>query len=104
MCLILGMVLSILIKTLDPIPHTKRHDWHALYADVKIKKVPLWKAFLYLHSKIIFPTLFTIYLLLLIVEKVKIVSPDWRHYSHATIETLALLWVTLGSAVLANFT
>ncbi len=56
-----------------------------------------------MQSKIIFPTLFTIYLLLLILQKTKIVPTDWQAYATAAIETLHLLWVTLASAVLANF-
>ncbi len=56
-----------------------------------------------IQSKIIFPTLFTLYLILLIVQKVKIVPPDWQSYASAAIDTLQLLWVTLISAVIANF-
>ena len=58
---------------------------------------------LFMHTKIIFPTLFTIYLILLILQKVKVVPPDWQSYAAASIETLQLLWVTLISAILANF-
>lgn len=62
------------------------------------------RGILFLQSKLIFPTLFTIYLILLILQKVKIVPTEWQSYASAAIETLALLWVTLISAVLANFT
>lgn len=57
-----------------------------------------------MQSKIVFPTLFTIYLVLLILQKVKVAPPDWQAFATATIDTLQLLWVTLISAVLANFT
>lgn len=57
-----------------------------------------------MQSKIVFPTLFTIYLILLILQKVKIVPMGWQTYATATIDTLQLLWVTLASAILANFT
>lgn len=57
-----------------------------------------------MHAKLIFPTLFTIYLLLLIFTKVKVVPTEWSSYASSAIETLQLLWVTLISAVLANFT
>jgi uncharacterized membrane protein len=66
--------------------------------------VDIGRAFLLLHAKLIFPTLFTIYLILLVTQKVKVVPSDWQSYATATIDTLQLLWVTLGSAVLANFT
>jgi len=104
MCVILGIILMILIGTLEPIPPLKRHHWHALYADVRTGKVDIGRAFLLLHAKLIFPTLFTIYLLLLITQKIKVVPLDWQSYATAAIGTLQLLWVTLGSAVLANFT
>jgi CDP-diglyceride synthetase len=57
-----------------------------------------------MQSKIVFPTLFTLYLILLIIQKVKIVPMMWQAYATATIDTLELLWVTLVSAILANFT
>lgn len=38
------------------------------------------------------------------MQKVKIVPMEWQVYATATIDTLELLWVTLTSAVLANFT
>ena len=57
-----------------------------------------------MQSKIIFPALFTIYLILLILQKVSIVTPEWQSYASSAIDTLQLLWVTLISAVLANFT
>jgi hypothetical protein len=57
-----------------------------------------------MQSKIVFPTLFTIYLILLILQKVKVVPVDWQSFATTTIETLQLLWVTLIAAVLANFT
>jgi uncharacterized membrane protein len=74
-----------------------------MFADVRAGKVSLWRALLFLQSKIVFPTLFTIYLILLIIQKVKVVTPEWQSYASAAIETLQLLWVTLISAVLANF-
>jgi hypothetical protein len=104
MCVILGIILAILIDTLEPIPAIKRHDWHALYADVRGGKVDIGRSFLFFHSKLIFPTLFTIYLILLILQKVKVVPTEWQSYASASIETLQLLWVTLISAVLTNFT
>lgn len=104
MCIILGIVLVILFDTLDPIPALRRHDWVRLYEDIRREKVSIGRGFLFLHTKLIFPTLFTIYLLLLIVQKVKIVPSDWQSYATSAIETLQLLWVTLGSAILANFT
>ncbi len=57
-----------------------------------------------IQSKIVFPTLFTIYLILLIIQKVKVAPSDWQAFATASIETLQLLWVTLISAVLSNFT
>lgn len=104
MCVILGIVLSILIDTLEPIPPIQSHHWHDMFADVRGGKVSLWRAVLFVQAKIVFPTLFTIYLILLIVQKVKIITPDWQAYATSAIETLQLLWVTLISAVLANFT
>lgn len=104
MCIILGIILAILIDTLEPIPPLKRHHWYDLYADVKSGKIDIVRAFLLLHSKLIFPTLFTIYLILLIASKVKVVPTEWGSYASAAIDTLQLLWVTLISAVLANFT
>lgn len=56
-----------------------------------------------MQAKIVFPTLFTIYLILLILQKVKVAPPDWQAFATASIETLQLLWVTLVSAVLTNF-
>jgi len=104
MCVILGIVLAILVQTLETIPPVKRHDWHSLYADIKSGKVGIGRGFLLLHAKLIFPTLFTIYLLLLIFTKVKVVPTEWSSYASSAIETLQLLWVTLISAVLTNFT
>ncbi len=104
MCVILGIILAILIDTLEPIPAIKRHDWHALYADVRAGKVDIGRGFLFFHSKLVFPTLFTIYLILLILQKVKVVPTEWQSYASAAITTLQLLWVTLISAVLTNFT
>lgn len=104
MCVILGIILAILIDTLEPIPTIKRHDWHALYADVRGGRVDIGRGFLFFHSKLIFPTLFTIYLILLILQKVKVVPVEWQSYATAAIDTLQLLWVTLISAVLTNFT
>lgn len=104
MCVILGIILAILIDTLEPIPAIKRHDWHALYADVRGGKVDIGRGFLFFHSKLVFPTLFTIYLILLILQKVKVVPTEWQSYASAAITTLQLLWVTLISAVLTNFT
>ncbi|MCB9807265.1 hypothetical protein H6768_05305 [Candidatus Peribacteria bacterium] len=97
-------MLAILVYTLDPIPPLRRHDWYHLYADIKDNKVDIGRAFLFLHSKLIFPTLFTLYLLLLILSKVKVVPTEWESYASSAIETLQLLWVTLISAVIANFT
>jgi len=104
MCVILGIILAILIDTLEPIPAIKRHHWYDLYADLRAGKVDIGRAFLLLHAKLIFPTLFTIYLILLIMQKVKVVPTDWQSYATSAIDTLQLLWVTLISAVLANFT
>ena len=104
MCVILGIILAILIDTLEPIPAIKRHDWHALYADVRGGKVDIGRGFLFFHSKLILPTLSTIYLILLILQKVKVVPVEWQSYASAAITTLQLLWVTLISAVLTNFT
>lgn len=104
MCLILGIVLAILIDTLEPIPPIRRHNWNALYADIKAGKIDIGRGFLLLHSKVIFPTIFTIYLILLILQKVKVVPIEWQSYATSAIDTLQLLWVTLISAVVANFT
>ena len=104
MCVILGIILAILIDTLEPIPAIKRHNWHALYADVRGWKVDIGRGFLFFHSKLVFPTLFTIYLILLILQKVKVVPVEWQSYATAAIDTLQLLWVTLISAILTNFT
>jgi hypothetical protein len=104
MCIILGIILGILVDTLEPIPAIKRHHWYDLYADLRAGKVDIGRAFLLLHAKLIFPTLFTIYLILLIMQKVKVVPADWQSYATSAIDTLQLLWVTLISAVLANFT
>jgi hypothetical protein len=57
-----------------------------------------------MQSKIVFPTLFTIYLILLVLQKVKIAPVQWQVYATAIIDTLQLLWVCLASAVFANFT
>lgn len=103
MCIILGIILAILIDTMDTVPPIQTYHWHILWDDIKMQKVAIWRGFLLLQSKIIFPTLFTIYLLLLIMEKVTIVPEEWQSYASAAIETLQLLWVTLVSAVLANF-
>lgn len=104
MCVILGVILAILIDTLEPIPPVKKYDWQALYADVRAGKVDIGRSLLFFHSKLIFPTLFTIYLILLILQKVKVAPIEWRSYASAAITTLQLLWVTLISAVLTNFT
>lgn len=104
MCFILGIILAIMIDTLEPIPAFRRHHWYDLYSDIRAGRVDIGRAFLLLHSKLIFPTLFTIYLILLILQKVKIVPTDWQSYASSAIETLQLLWVTLASAILANFT
>lgn len=104
MCVILGIILAILIDTLEPIPAIKRHHWYNLFDDIRAGKVDIGRGFLLLHAKLIFPTLFTIYLILLILQKVKVVPTDWQSYASSAIETLQLLWVTLISAVLANFT
>lgn len=93
-----------MIDTLEPIPPIRKHHWYNLYTDVKSGKVDIGRALLLLHSKLIFPTLFTIYLVLLIISKVKVIPTEWHSYASAAIETLQLLWVTLISAVLANFT
>jgi hypothetical protein len=103
MCVILGIILAILIDTLEPIPALKRHDWYALYADVRSKKVDIGRGFLLFHSKLVFPTLFTVYLILLILQKVKVVPTEWQSFATAAIDTLQLLWVTLISAILTNF-
>jgi hypothetical protein len=104
MCLILGIILAILIDTLDPVPAYKRHNWHALYEDIKTGKIDIGRGFLLLNSKLIFPTIFTIYLILLILQKVKVVPIEWQSYASSAIDTLQLLWVTLISALVANFT
>ncbi len=104
MCLILGIILVILIDTLEPIPAYKRHNWHALYDDIKTGKVDIGRGLLLLNSKLIFPTIFTIYLILLILQKVKVVPTEWQSYATSAIDTLQLLWVTLISAIVANFT
>lgn len=104
MCLILGIVLAILIDTLEPIPPLKRHNWNTLYTDIKSGKIDIGRGFLLLHSKVIFPTIFSIYLILLILQKVKVVPIEWQSYASSAIDTLQLLWVTLISAIVANFT
>ncbi len=104
MCLILGIVLAILIDTLEPIPPIKRHNWNSLYTDIKSGKIDIGRGFLLLHSKVIFPTIFSIYLILLILQKVKVVPLEWQSYAGSAIDTLQLLWVTLVSAIVANFT
>jgi len=104
MCLILGIVLAILIDTMDPVPPIHTYHWNQIWDEMRGQKIPIWKGFLFMQSKIVFPTLFTIYLILLIVQKVKVVPPEWQSYASATIDTLQLLWVTLISAVIANFT
>ncbi len=103
MCIILGIVLAILIDTMEEVPPIHTYHWHILWDDIKAQKVPIWRGFLLLQSKIIFPTIFTIYLILLILQKVKIVPEDWQSYASAAIDTLQLLWVTLVCAILANF-
>lgn len=104
MCIILGIILGIMIDTMDPIPPANTYHWHQIWDEVRGQKIPIWKGFLFMQSKIVFPTLFTIYLILLIIQKVKLIPTDWQSYAAATIDTLQLLWVTLISAVLANFT
>ncbi len=104
MCVILGIVLAILIDTLDPVPPFRAYHWHTMYTDVRAGRADIGRAFLFLHAKLIFPTLFTIYLLLLIIQKIKVVPEDWNSYASSAIDTLKLLWVTLASAVVANFT
>ncbi len=104
MCVILGIVLSILIDTMEPIPPVQSYHWHDMFADVRGGKISLWRALLFVQAKIVFPTLFTLYLILLVVQKVQVVTPEWQAYATSAIETLQLLWVTLISAVLANFT
>jgi len=104
MCLILGIILALLIDTLEPIPPIKRHNWNHLYADIKAGKIDIGRGFLLLHSKLIFPTIFSIYLILLILQKVKVVPVEWQSYASSAIDTLQLLWVTLISALIANFT
>lgn len=94
----------ILIDTLEPIPAYKRHNWHALYDDIRSGRVDIGRGFLLLNSKLIFPTIFTIYLILLILQKVKIAPTEWQSYAASAIDTLQLLWVTLISAIVANFT
>jgi succinate dehydrogenase hydrophobic anchor subunit len=56
-----------------------------------------------MQAKIVFPTLFTIYLILLIFQKVNVSPSEWQAFATASIDTLQLLWVTLISAVLTNF-
>lgn len=104
MCVVLGIFLAIFIDTLDPVPPFRAYHWHALYADVRGGRADVGRAFLFLHAKLIFPTLFTIYLLLLITQKIKVVPENWNSYASSAIDTLQLLWVTLTSAILANFT
>lgn len=104
MCVILGIILSILIDTLDPIPPVQSHHWHDMFADIRAGKISLWRGLLFLQSKVVFPTIFTLYLILLIIQKVKIVTPEWQSYASSAIDTLQLLWVTLVSAIIANFT
>lgn len=72
MCVILGIVLSILIDSMDELPAIKAYDWIAIWGDIQTRNIPVWKGLLFVQSKIVFPTLFTIYLILLIVQKVKI--------------------------------
>lgn len=104
MCMILGIIFWILINTLEPIPPAQTYHWHQIYDGMRRHSIPLWRGLLFMQSKIVFPTLFTIYLILLILQKITIVPPNWQSYATATIDTLHLLWVTLVSAVLANFT
>lgn len=104
MCVVLGIFLAIFIDTLDPVPPFRAYHWHALYADVRGGRADVGRAFLFLHAKLIFPTLFTLYLLLLITQKIKVVPENWNSYASSAIDTLQLLWVTLTSAILANFT
>ena len=103
MCVILGIILSILIDSMDELPAARAYDWESIWDDILARKIPVWRGLLFVHAKIIFPTLFTVYLILLIMQKVKIFGGDWQSYASAAIQTLQLLWVTLGSAVLANF-
>lgn len=103
MCIILGIILSILIDSMDEIPAITAYRWDQLWSDIRSGDVPLWKWLLYLQSKLVFPTLFTIYLLLLIMQKVKLFGTIWQWYAGAAIDVLRLLWLTLVSAVLANF-
>lgn len=56
-----------------------------------------------MQAKIVFPTLFSIYLILLIIQKVKVSPAEWQAFATTSIDTLQLLWVTLISAILTNF-
>lgn len=103
MCIILGIILLILIQTSEEIPAAKTYQWKTIIWETKEKKIPLWKTLLFFHAKIIFPTLFSIYLLLLIGQKVVVVPAQWRTEIGEIIEISQILWITLGSAVLANF-
>ena len=96
MCLILGIILGIMIDSMNPIPPMRTYHWHQIWDEVREQKTPIWKGFLFMQSKIVFPTLFTIYLILLLVQKVKLIPTDWQSYASAAIDTLQLLWVTVG--------
>ncbi len=103
MCIILGISLGIMIDTMDPVPPIQTYHWHQIWDDMRAKKIPAWRGLLFMQAKIVFPTLFTIYLILLIIQKVKVAPTEWQIMATTTIETLKLLWVTLISAVLTNF-
>lgn len=103
MCIILGVTLGILIDSMGPISGTYTYPWRQIWREMRIKKIPTWKYALFIHSKIVFPTILTLYLILLIVQKLQFITPEWRSYATITIENLQLLWVTLISAFISMF-
>ena len=43
MCIILGIVLAILIDTMEQVPPLHTYHWHILWDDIRSQKVSLWK-------------------------------------------------------------
>lgn len=43
MCVILGIVLAILIDTMETIPPIRTYHWYQIWDEVRGQKIPLWK-------------------------------------------------------------
>lgn len=103
MYIILGLVSYMLIMTLDPLPVSHETNWKKIIKDIKNKKLHWYQWFNIFHTKVIFPAILGIYLILLILQRLTIVPDSWQPMVTTLLANNIFLWVTLGSAILANF-